>query len=87
MLTEAVLIALIVATPTTLAAIASMIVSLRTRRIVVDAHETADRKLDHITVLTNSTLSAANERIRILEAMVKGLLRERDTPPPTGAAD
>lgn len=34
-------------------------------------HTRADGKLNHITVLTNSTLTAANERIKVLEETIK----------------
>lgn len=43
--------------------------------IVIDRR--ANRKLDHITVLTNSTLSTANARIEALEKMVEQLLAEQ----------
>jgi len=42
--------------------------------------KSASGKLDHITVLTNSTLSAANARIEQLEAVVNKLVAERDDP-------
>lgn len=38
---------------------------------------TADQKLDHITVLTNSTLSAAMKRIDELEKVIQSLLADR----------
>ena len=37
----------------------------------------ADGKLDHITMLTNSTLTAANKRIDELEGIVSRLLNDR----------
>jgi hypothetical protein len=37
-----------------------------------------DAKADHITVLTNSTLTSANERIRKLEEIINELVADRD---------
>jgi hypothetical protein len=68
--TDAVQIALIVAMPPTVVAIGSIFVAvLQDRR--------AGKKLDHITVLTNSTLTAANKRIDELEQTVEALLTKR----------
>ena len=55
--------ALVIATPPTLTALAALIA-------IVIATRRADRKLDHITVLTNSTLTAANKRIDELETII-----------------
>jgi len=64
--TDPVQIALIVAIPPTVAALGSILATwLADRR--------ANRKLNHITVLTNSTLTAANKRIDELEAIVRQL--------------
>lgn len=41
--------------------------------VVLITHELSDKKLDHITFLTNSTLSAANATIIALEAQVAAL--------------
>ena len=70
-LTPEVLIALIVAIPPTLAAIGAILVTILTDR-------RASTKLNHITVLTNSTLSAANIRIAELESVVKQLQNKID---------
>lgn len=61
-MTEAVQVALIVAAGPTLLGLIQ--------------HFHADRKLNHITWLTNSTLSAANKRIDELEQIVKKLTGE-----------
>lgn len=63
-MTEAVTVALIVSAAPALAAIVSVWALLRTAVVP---------KLDHITVLTNSTLTAANRRIDELEHEVKEL--------------
>jgi hypothetical protein len=68
--TDAVQIAITVAIPPTVAAIGAIVAT-----ILVDRR--ADRKLNHITVLTNSTLTAANKRIDELEELVRSLLAER----------
>lgn len=39
----------------------------------------AHKKLNHITVLTNSTLTAANKRIETLEEVVRKLLMEKES--------
>ena len=67
-MTEAVQVALIVAIAPTLVAFGGIVVSVLT---LWSAH----RKLNHITVLTNSTLTAANKRIDDLEQIVKDLRR------------
>ncbi len=41
----------------------------------------ANKKLNHITVLTNSTLTAANKRIEMLEGIVKDLTLRLDAKP------
>ncbi len=41
---------------------------------VTKSNEIADQKLNHITVLTNSTLTAANLRIDELERQIQSLL-------------
>jgi len=64
---DTVWIALIVAIPPTIAAMGGLLVTLL-------AHRRAGNKLDHITTLTNSTLTAANKRIDELEAQVVALL-------------
>jgi hypothetical protein len=58
--TEAVEVAMITSAAPTAAALVSLMVTLR--------HTS---KLDHIIVLTNSTLSAARERITALEESLK----------------
>lgn len=63
-------IAVIVAVPPTLAVIGSTVVG-------VVAARKANTKLDHITVLTNSTLTAANKRIESLEKTVRSMTRKR----------
>lgn len=55
--------ALIIAAPPTLTAVGAFVMAMRVAR-------RADRKLDHITVLTNSTLTAANKRIDELEHII-----------------
>lgn len=45
----------------------------RTRAESVTAREATSTKLDHITVLTNSTLTTANRRIEELELIVLDL--------------
>lgn len=72
-MTPEVQIALIVAVPPTLVAAGAILVTLL-------AHRRANTKLDHITVLTNSTLSDALRRIEELEIMVHRLEAERDGP-------
>ncbi len=64
-------VALISAMPPTLAALGAFVAVL-----IVDRR--SDRKLNHITVLTNSTLAAANKRIEDLEEVVRRLVAERD---------
>lgn len=59
--------ALIVAIPPTLVAIGGVILALKSQK-----------KLDHITVLTNSTLTTANEKIDSLEKSIQILLKERN---------
>lgn len=46
--------------------------------VIVQGNDVADKKLDHITLLTNSTLTAANKRIDELESMVRALTAERN---------
>lgn len=41
-------------------------------------------KLDQIHTLTNSTLSAANKRIELLEGVVKDMIAEREKDKPPG---
>jgi len=69
-MTDAVQLALITAVPPTLAILAN---------IWLTEHRSmkASAKLDHITVLTNSTLTAANQRIESLAADVEALHKER----------
>jgi polyhydroxyalkanoate synthesis regulator phasin len=67
--TDSVQIALIVAVPPTIAAIGAIAAT-------VLADRRADRKLNHITVLTNSTLSEAKRRIDELEQQVKALRQQ-----------
>jgi hypothetical protein len=70
-MTEMVELALIAAMASSIASGATVAVSiLAQNRVLVP-------KLDHITVLTNSTLTAANKRIDDLEAIVKSLKAER----------
>ncbi len=69
-MTESVQLAIIVAVPPTLAAIGGILMGLR-------ADKRSDAKLNHITVLTNSTLTAANRRIDELEAVVVKMTEER----------
>ncbi len=69
-MTESVQLALIVAVPPTLAALGGILMGLR-------ADKRSDAKLNHITVLTNSTLTAANRRIDELEAVVVRMTEER----------
>lgn len=45
---------------------------------VILSHIRSGRKLDHITFLTNSTLTAANRRIDELELEVKALRLDLD---------
>jgi hypothetical protein len=45
----------------------------------------ADQKLDHITVLTNSTLTAANQRIDQLEELIRRLIADRGGADPAKA--
>ena len=46
--------------------------------VVLVSHVLSNKKLDHITVLTNSTLTKANNRINTLEHQVAELKNERD---------
>lgn len=78
---DAVIIALIVAIPPTVIAAGNIWLG-----VLADNRAAAERaagraesntKLDHITVLTNSTLTAANKRIDELEATIKQMLAER----------
>lgn len=64
-MTDAVQIALIVAFPTVLGIARSWY-----------ADHKAAKKLDHITVLTNSTLTAAQQRIAQLEDVIRRLVEE-----------
>jgi len=68
-MTSEVHIALIVAIPPTIAALGAILVG-------VLADRRSGRKLDHITVLTNSTLTAANRRIDELEAIIRRMTKE-----------
>jgi hypothetical protein len=63
-----------IAAITAIAPIISVVVShiLSSRKF-----KRADDKLDHITILTNSTLTAANKRIGILEDELAKLHEER----------
>ncbi len=70
-MTDVVQVALIAAIPPTVVAIGGIVVAL-----LVDRR--ANGKIDHITVLTNSTLTEANKRIEQLEGQVKALVVERD---------
>ena len=58
---------------TMISALTAAIVTL----VNLNRGKVADGKLDHITMLTNSTLTAANKRIDELEGIVKRLLNER----------
>jgi hypothetical protein len=69
-MSEPALIALIVATPPTVAAVGGIIIGIL-------ADRKASKKLDHITILTNSTLTTANKRIAELEDVVTRLVAER----------
>lgn len=69
-MTESLEVALVVSTPPMLVAVGSLVVAIRNQRV-------SGKKLDHITVLTNSTLTAANNRIDQLEGQVEKLLMER----------
>ncbi len=66
-MTDGIWIALIAASASALASLAAIRAQ---NRLLVP-------KLDHITVLTNSTLTAANKRIDDLEIEVKSLKAER----------
>lgn len=65
-MSENVQLALIVAIPPTFTALAGIIISWIN-------HRQSDGKLNHITALTNSTLTAANARIEKLEKIVEEL--------------
>lgn len=65
--TQLVLVAFIAAIPPTVVACGGVLA-------IYFAH----RKLDHITYLTNSTLSAANKMISELKAEIARLITERD---------
>ncbi len=69
-MTDAVQIALIVAIPPTVTAVCGVGIAIVNNR-------RATEKLEHITVLTNSTLTAANTRIDELEKQVLSLTSER----------
>ncbi len=75
--------AIATATPLIFAQVVSLIISLnRAKRIkeqLLATNKMTNDKLDHITVLTNSTLTAANKRIADLEKQVKFLLGEDET--------
>jgi len=58
-----VILALLISLLPTIASVAAVFVHLRARVLM-------NKKLDHITELTNSTLSAAHQRIAQLEAVV-----------------
>lgn len=68
-MSEAVQIALIVAVPPTIAALGAV-------TAIVLADRRADKKLNHITFLTNSTLTEAHRRIDELEQQLKALAAE-----------
>lgn len=76
-MTDALAIGLLVAIPPTLAALGNTYVGWRReRRLSAEREETraeSNAKLDHITVLTNSTLAAAKSEIAALTAEVSKL--------------
>jgi len=69
-MTDAMSYALIVSAGPTLMALIGVVA-------IWKSHTTNSKKLDHITVLTNSTLSAANKRIEELEMVVARLLKDK----------
>ena len=75
-MTEPVQITLISAIPAGIAAlvgVGTMIITLRNRAIQVETHGETSLKLDHITVLTNSTLATALARIAAMEKQIETL--------------
>lgn len=63
-------IALVVASASTVAVVGSAVSSnIRDKR--------THKKLDHITVLTNSTLTTANEKIASLERLIRQLIKDK----------
>ena len=77
-MSETVILSLIVAMPAIIAAIGGILSTMSSWKAEKKL-KVADEKLDHITTLTNSTLSAANRRIAALEKVVKRLLKEKRT--------
>lgn len=73
-MTDTVQIALIVAVAPTIAAIGALVVTLRAKKEIVP-------RLDHITTLTNSTLTAAKQQIEELKDEVAGLRDELNKRP------
>ena len=77
-MSDTVYVALIAVIPTFLTTIAAMAVKFRQDsreyRRSLEADNTANSKLDHITVLTNSTLTAANKEIGDLKKQLADLL-------------
>ena len=58
--------------------IAAVIPAAAAITVQMISNSRAGKKLDHITVLTNSTLTAANQRIEQLEDIVNQLVNERE---------
>ncbi len=69
-MSEGAQIALIASIAPTVTALVGVIIALINHR----AGDVRDKKLDHITVLTNSTLTQANNRIAVLEGQVSALI-------------
>ena len=69
-MTTETIISLIVASASTIAIVSSIVLSnIRDKR--------NNEKLDHITKLTDGTLSAANEKIASLERLIRQLIKDK----------
>jgi hypothetical protein len=74
-MSDTVVVALIAVVPTMLTLLMKFRQDRTEYRRSQSADNNANAKLDHITVLTNSTLTAANRRIGDLEGQVQELLK------------
>lgn len=79
-MTPEVQIALIAGIPATLTAAGALVAVIMASRRSQEADKTADAKLDQIHVLTNSNLTAANNRIDELTVLVRKMAAERLVP-------
>jgi hypothetical protein len=76
-MTSEIIIALIAAIAPTILATGTLIAVLRGNKDATKRDETADAKIDHVTVLTNSTLSTAMKRVEQLEDTINVIKKEK----------